>query len=138
MVSGADLSENAVAWVQICPLAGTKARPFKLSLTAMPGSWNVITSPDLMLVPTELKSNNAESLLRDLLGKMGYANALSNEITGSVRVMESALTGPKGVILKGQIDSIQVLETKIDYGYPFDQSQSSATWVQSQELGPCQ
>lgn len=134
--SGADLSSDAFAWVKVCPLPGTVARPFKLSLTSTSSSETVIESADQGLAPIELKSNS-DHLLHNLLAQAGYQNPIPSETAGSLRVMTSALTGSKGVILKGQIDTVQVVETRIDYGYSFDQSQPPVTWIKPNELVSC-
>jgi len=136
VLAGDDLSQNGFAWVRVCPLPGMKARPLKLSLTATPNSWTLIESPEQGLMPTELKSNDTTPLSA-LLEQAGYQTLNPSETAGSVRVMESALTGPKGVILEGQIDTVQVLETQIDYGYRFDLKQSPQAWINPEDLEVC-
>ncbi len=54
-----------------------------------------------------------------------------------MKVMESSLAGPKGVILKGQIKSLVVRRADIVYGYKIIKDRPQREWIGSSELPPC-
>jgi hypothetical protein len=59
------------------------------------------------------------------------------EINGSVRVIESSLAGPKGVILQGQIKSLILRRADIVYGYKVMKDRPPREWIGSSELTSC-
>jgi hypothetical protein len=67
----------------------------------------------------------------------GYGDVAEEEIKGSVKVIECSLTGPKGVILKGQIKSLIVRRADIVYGYKVMKDRPPREWIQSSELRRC-
>jgi hypothetical protein len=54
-----------------------------------------------------------------------------------MRVLLNSLSGPKGVILEGQIKSLRVVYTKIDYGYAVNSSESPRKWIDVSEFPIC-
>ncbi|HYY14229.1 MAG TPA: hypothetical protein VE758_07345, partial [Chthoniobacterales bacterium] len=75
--------------------------------------------------------------LKEALAEAGYRDVAEEEIKGSVRVIESSLAGPKGVILKGQIKSLLVRRADIVYGYKVIKDRPPGAWIGSSELTPC-
>ena len=137
VASGHDLSENAYALVQLCPVGAPGARPFRLTLWSAPMTFDRIASIELGLAPTEMKRGTGADILTDLLSRAGYKGLDSGEVVRTVRVMRSALYGSKGVVLEGQIDSLQVLSTKIDYGYEVVKDRPPESWIKSSDLPEC-
>ena len=135
--SGYDLSENAFALVQFCPVAEPGARPFRVSLASRPAAFDRIASADLRLAPTEMKRGTGVGILTGLLSRAGYRSLDSGEVVRTIRVMRSALLGSKGVVLEGQIDSLDVLGTKIDYGYEVVKDRPPESWIQASDLPGC-
>ncbi len=135
--SGDDVSENAFALVRFCPTSTPGPREFAVTLTSAPVTPTVITSSDLGLPPTEMKFGRAEGILADLLSRAGYASLDSGEVRRTNGVMQNALRGPKGVTLEGQVDSLQVLSTKTEYGYPVMKDQPRESWITSPDVPRC-
>ena len=135
--SGYDLSENAFALVQFCPVAEPGARPFRVSLASRPAAFDRIASADLRLAPTEMKRGTGVGILTGLLSRAGYRSLDSGEVVRTIRVMRSALLGSKGVVLEGQIDSLDVLGTKIDYGYEVVKDRPPESWIRASDLPGC-
>jgi hypothetical protein len=75
--------------------------------------------------------------LKAALSQAGYRDIAEDELKGSVRVMESSLAGPKGVILQGQIKSLIVLRANIVYGYEVMKDRPPKEWIGSSELPSC-
>jgi hypothetical protein len=125
--SGDDLANSAFALVQICALPGFTGRPFRIEMTALPNEWISLECRDLGVPPTDWK--RPEQLFSDLLSSAGYKGPVPEEVKGSVRVIASALSGPKGVILKGQIESLGVLRADIEYGYKVMKDQPPKKWI---------
>jgi hypothetical protein len=67
----------------------------------------------------------------------GYSEIDTAEVSGSIKVIGNALSGSKGVVLKGQIESVKVVYTKIYHDYKFDRDQPVTQWIESDELEPC-
>jgi hypothetical protein len=133
--SGYDLADSSLSLVQFCPLPGAAGRSFRVTMLAVPNEWIRVECADLGMPLTDWKSS--EALLADLLTKAGYEGVVSQEVKGFARVMTNFLSGPKGVILEGQIDSIDVLETKIEYGYGGNREKPQKEWIGGSELPGC-
>lgn len=135
--SGDDLAQSAFALVQFCPAIHSTGRALRLALTATPGQGNKIESDDVTIPSSEWNWRTSGGWLREALSQAGYTDVAENEIKGSVKVMGSALSGPKGVILKGQIKSLIVRRADIMYGYKVIRDRPPREWIQSSELQAC-
>ncbi|SRR6266496_1510611 len=133
--SGNDLADSSLALVQFCPLPGSPGKPFRVEMLEVPNEWIKVESVELGLSLTDWKGSR--ELLFGLLSKAGYNGMTPEEVEGLARVMTNSLAGPKGVILEGQIDSVDVLQTKIDYGYKGDRSKPQREWIDASELPTC-
>jgi hypothetical protein len=131
--SGYDIADYAFTRVQICPIAGGAGRPFRFSLAARPQAPRLFESEEM------LTANAAwsETLLRAVLQARGYGEPSAAELAGSFRVISNSLSGPKGVILEGQIDTIKVRRAKAEYVAADDKNRPLAQWVTLSELGKC-
>jgi hypothetical protein len=105
-------------------------------LTATPGQWTRVESNDVAIPSTEVNWRTPQAWLKEALWHAGYRDLPEQELTGSAKVMGSALTGPKGVILKGQIKSLIVHRDDIVYGYKVSKERPKE-WIRSSELPPC-
>ena len=135
--AGDDLADCAFALVQICPTAQSRGQPFRVTLTATPGQWTKVESEDLAIPSKEVNWRTPQTWLKEALEQGGYQDLSEDELTGSTRVIGSALTGPKGVILKGQIKSLIVRRDDIIYGYKVTKERSPKEWIASSELRHC-
>jgi hypothetical protein len=134
---GDDLAESAFALVQFCPTGQGGGKVIRMTLTAAPGQWDKIESDDLPIPSREWNWRTSEGWLKEALSKAGYRAVAEEEIKGSVRVIESSLTGPKGVVLKGQIKSLIVRRADILYGYKVMKDRLPREWIRSSELTSC-
>jgi len=134
---GDDLAESAFAFVQFCPTEQSSAKAFRITLTAAPDQWNKVDSDDLAIPASELNWRTSQAWLKAALSQAGYKDIAEEELKGSVRVIESSLTGPKGVILKGQIKSLIVRRANIVYGYKVTKERPPKEWIGSSELPSC-
>ena len=133
--SGNDLADSSLSLVQFCPLPGSPGKPFRVEMLESPNEWIKVECVDLGMPLTDWK--NSRELLFGLLSKAGYKGMVPEEVEGLARVMMNSLAGPKGVILEGQIDSVDVLQTKIDYAYEGDRSKPQREWIDASELPRC-
>jgi len=131
-----DLADSAFALVQICPTGQSRAKAFRLMLTATPGQWTRVESNDVAITSTEVNWRTPQAWLKEALWQAGYRDLPEEELTRSAKVMGSALTGPKGVILKGQIKSLIVHRNDIVNGYKVSKERPKE-WIRSSELPPC-
>jgi len=134
---GDDLAESAFGLVQFCPIDQSSGKAFRIRLTAASGKWDTIESDDLAIPSTEWNWRTSQGRLKEAFSKAGYRDIAEEEIKGSVKVMESSLAGPKGVILKGQIKSLVVRRADIVYGYKIIKDRPQREWIGSSELPPC-
>jgi hypothetical protein len=134
---GDDLAESAFAFVQFCPIEQSSGKAFRITLTAVPGQWNKVDSDDLAIPPSQWNWRTSHAWLKGALSQAGYRDIAEEELKGSVRVMESSLAGPKGVILKGQIKSLIVRHANIVYGYKVMRDRPLREWIGSSELPSC-
>jgi hypothetical protein len=134
---GDDLAESAFAFVQFCPIEQSSGKAFRITLTAVPGQWNKVDSDDLAIPPSEWNWRTSHVWLKGALSQAGYRDIDEEELNGSVKVMESSLAGPKGVILKGQIKSLIVRRANIVYGYKVARESTASEWIGSSELPSC-
>jgi hypothetical protein len=135
--AGDDLADSAFALVQICPTGQSSGKPFRVTLTATPGQWTRIESNDVAIPSTEVNWRTPQAWLKEALWQAGYRDLSEEELTGTARVISSALTGPKGVILKEQIKSLLVRRDDIIYGYEVMKERPPNEWIASSELPPC-
>src|SRR6185436_19361511 len=115
----------------------SSGKMLQLTLTAQPRQRIKLDCEQLGIRSEDLNWKTSESVFASMLRKSGYDSLAPDEITGSVRVMLNALSGPKGVILDGQIKSLRVLSTKIDYGYDVSTSDPPAKWIVVSEYPVC-
>jgi len=134
--AGDDLADSAFALVQICLTGQSRAKAIRLVLTATPGQWTRVESNDVAIPSTEVNWRTPQAWLKEALWQAGYRDLPEQELTGSAKVMGSALTGPKGVILKGQIKSLIVHRDDIVYGYKVSKKRPKE-WIRSSGLPPC-
>jgi hypothetical protein len=135
--AGDDLADSAVALVQICPTGPSTGKPFRVTLTAALGQWTKVGSDDVAIPSKEVNWRAPQTWLKEALGQAGYQDLSEEELTGSARVIGSALTGPKGVILKEQIKSLLVRRDDIIYGYKVMKERPPKEWIASSELPRC-
>lgn len=134
---GNDLSDNAFAIIQICPLAQNHGRPLRFCLLSEPDRWLQMLSSNLDLPQQDWNWRTSLKLFRQELLMAGYSELDTAEVSGSVKVIGSALSGSKGVILEGQIESVKVVNTIIYCDYKFDRNQPVIQWIKSEDLEPC-
>jgi hypothetical protein len=130
---GYDIADNAFARVRICPNVRGRGRPLRFSLSAAPRVPRVLESEDVQI-------NSAgwnEKLLRSVLLTAGYVEPIAEELSGSYRVISNSLSGPKGVILEGQIKSVRVLKAKPEYGHEVMKHRPLKDWITVSDLGSC-
>ena len=136
--AGSDVSEKAYSLVRICPLDTQNGIPFEMSLTSLPEESNIMESKTLGISKSEWNWKTSEELLKRALELAGYNNIINEEVTGSVRVIEGSLAGPKGTILKGQIESMEVLIAEPGYGVTIKQGNPAFDWVKYLSLESCE
>lgn len=134
---GHDLSESSRAIIQICPLKKDHGRTFRIALTAKPNEGIQMESQNLSFRGREWNWQTSEQLLRDELETAGYGDLDMVELKGSVEVIENSLSGPKGVVLKGQIQSVMVIRADIEYGSQVIKGQPPNKWIEPTELPLC-
>ena len=136
--SGHDLADSALSLVQFCPLPGSPGKPFRVVMLEdpTPYEWIKVECADLGMPLTEWK--NSPELLSGLLSKAGYEGIVPEEVKGLARVMTNSLAGSKGVVLEGQIDSIDVLRTKIEYAYEGHRNKPQREWIDDSALSRCE
>ncbi len=137
-----DTSESSFVRVKFCPVKPLQVQEFQISIVELPETPNLdnrvyIRSNKPYLSKTEWSWKTSEDLLIDLLHRAGYKNLIPEEIKGSIKVIENSLSGTKGFVLKGQIDSLNVLETRIEYNYPVFKEQPPEEWIKPTELPSC-
>ena len=133
VAAGSDIAENAFARVQICPTILGKGRPLRFSLSAAPRVARVFESDDGQIASASWN----EKLLRSVLLSAGYGELIAQELSGSFRVISNSLSGPKGVILESQIDSVKVLRAKPEYGHAVMRNRPVKEWVEVSEIASC-
>ncbi|MGH7887850.1 MAG: hypothetical protein ACREPG_08295 [Candidatus Binatia bacterium] len=133
VAAGFDIADNAFARVQICPIVAGAARPLRFSLAARPQTPRLFESEDVLTA----NANWSEKLLSAVLRTKGYAEPTAEELAGSFRVISNSLSGPKGVVLEGQIGSVKVLRANAEYVAADMKNRPAAEWVRVSELGNC-
>jgi hypothetical protein len=136
--SGSDVSDKAYSLVRICPLDPQNGMPFEMLLTSLPKESIIMKSKTLNISKSEWNWKTSEGLLKKALELAGYNNIINEEITGSVRVIEGSLAGPKGTILKGQIESMEVLIAEPGYGVTTKQGNPAFDWIKDLSLESCE
>lgn len=134
---GDDLAESAFALVQFCPTGQKVGKPFRMTVTAAPGRRQRVESDDLAMPSKEWDWRASEGWLKEALSQAGYRDVNEEELKDSVRVVESSLAGPKGVILKGQSKSLAVRRADIVYGHQVMKDRPPREWIDSSELPFC-
>jgi hypothetical protein len=133
ITAGSDTADDAFARVSICPVVSGEGRPFRFSLTARPRAPSLFGSDDVLTANAEWSQN----LLRSVLRVARYREPVAEELAGSYRVISNALSGPKGVVLEGQIESVKVVRAKAEYTRADLKGQPYGEWVGVSELGGC-
>ena len=133
VASGFDIADYAYARVLVCPLTAAAGKPFRFSLTKLPQAPQLFESEDMLTADATW----SEKLLGAVLQARGYSALTAMELAGSFRVISNSLSGPKGVILQGQIDSVTVVDAKPEYAAADMKTQPQRGWVSSAELGTC-
>ena len=134
---GDDLADSAFGLVQFCAIEQSSGKGFRIKITAASGKWDTIESDDLAIPSIEWNWRTSQGWLKEALSKAGYRDIAEAELKGSVKVIESSLVGPKGVILKSQIKSLVVRRADIVYGYKIIKDRPPREWIGSSELPPC-
>ena len=134
---GHDIARSAFAIVQFCPTGNSNAIFLRMTITAAPDQWIRMECRDLGLLGVEWNSKTSEGLLRSLLSSAGYRTLDPAELLGGVKVIESSLSGPKGVVLRGQIESLRVLRADIEYGYDVAKDTPPGEWIEPSEVKGC-
>jgi hypothetical protein len=134
---GDDLASTAFAVVNLCPTRSSIGRALQMTLTSQPKQWVKLDCESLNIRSEDLQWKTSENVLASMLKRSGYDSLVPEEIQGSLRVMLSSLNGPKGVILEGQIATVRVLDTKIDYGYDVNAMDPPAKWIAASEYPKC-
>jgi len=135
--AGHDISKNAASLVQFCPLEPSSGTAFRISLIVEPKHWIKMECADFGSPPSDWNWRTAEKLLSEIIHRAGYTNLNSEELKGSVKVIENSTAGPKGVILEGQIESLRVLNTDISYGYALSRNKPKREWIGESDLPSC-
>jgi hypothetical protein len=135
---GDDLARTAFAVIAFCPTAGSHGRPLRITLTATEGLWIKVDCESLGVVSADLNWISSNQLLTTLLSRAGFDNLTPDEVKGTAKVIVNSLSGPKGVILKGQIKSLEVLQADITYGYDVPKTDPPKTWIRSEEAPSCE
>ena len=134
---GHDISDEAFSLVRICPLSSSTGKSFELALGSSPDGWIKAESKGLGMGSSDWNWKSAEGLFKGMLDSAGFANVASEEVAGGVKVIEGSLSGPKGAILKGQIESLRVLGTKSQYLMTTMNGRPNIDWVQDLYSEPC-
>ncbi len=135
--AGHDVARTAYAIVQVCPTGRANGRSIRMILQSVPGRSIEVEAEELGPVFMEWNSKTSEGLLRGLLSAANFRNIRPDELHGSVRVIEQSLAGPKGAVLKGQIESLRVLRADIENGYPVERETPPREWLSHSELPAC-
>jgi hypothetical protein len=135
---GSDVSDKAYSLVRICPLDPQNGMPFEMSLTSLPEESIIMESKTLNISKSEWNWKTSEKLLKEALDLAGYNNIINEEVAGSVRVINGSLAGPKGTILKGQIESMEVLIAEPGYGVTTKQGNPTFDWIKDLSLESCE
>ena len=133
IVFGSDVADHAFTRVQVCPMASGMGRPFRFSLAARPQAPRLFESAEMLTA----NATWSETLLGAVLRAKGYAEPASAELAGSFRAISNSLSGPKGVVLEGQIDAIKVRRAKAEYVAADLKGRPLVEWVRVFELGNC-
>lgn len=132
-----DISEEAFSLVRVCPSTAGIGRPFDLTLVAYSVGSVRAESRELGVALSEWSWNTAEGVFKDMLDRAGFLNVPVEEIKGSVHVIGGSLLGPKGTVLKGQIDSLKVLYTKSKYVAMTRSGRPDTSWIGRMSLQSC-
>jgi hypothetical protein len=118
-------------------MPNAKGKSFRVSMISTPNEWIKVECADLNLPATEWNWKTSETLMNNLLSSAGYTNLVAEEVKDIERAMNSSLGEPKGFIMKGQAQSIEVLRDDIQCGYKIEKSKPRNTWVNPKELSEC-
>ena len=107
---GEDVTTHGSGFVHFCPLSGSAAVP--VLVTFIGGTTGVrweISSPKPVRALMPWTVTNLEDRLRFA----GHTALDAAELTESIRTVDSALAGPKGIVLRGQSARLSVRSTRI-------------------------
>lgn len=134
---GHDLANSAFAIVHFCPIRSADGGVLRINVTARPDEWITLDCEAFEVMSRDFNGRTSEELLTELLSGSGYRNLVPDEIGATAIVIMNSLSGPKGVILEGQIESLRVLQTGSTYGYAVEKDQAPRTWIDSSEVPTC-
>ena len=135
---GSDVSDKAYSLVRICPVNPKNGIPFEMSLSSVPEESIIMESKTLSISKSEWNWKTSEDLLKKALNLAGYNKVINEELIGCVKVINGSLAGPKGTILKGQIESMEVLISEPGYGVTTKQGNPTFDWVKDLSLKSCE
>jgi len=135
---GHDISDTAFSLVRICPFTSRSGTPFDMTLISDPEGRFLVESKDLKQEPSEWTWRTAAPILRQMLGRAGFINVTDQDLKGSIQAIEGSLAGPKGSVLKGQSDSLDVLQAKTEYLSMKKRGRPDFSWVKHLSLKPCE
>jgi hypothetical protein len=136
--NGSDVSDHAYSFARICPVRPNDGIAFEMSLVSELDQWIVMESRSLGIPKSEWNGKTSEELFKKALNLAGYNNVFTEEILGSVKVINGSLAGPKGAILNGQIETMVVLNAKPEYGVEVKRGDPSSDWISELSLQPCE
>lgn len=132
-----DISDSAFSVVRICPLRNLPAKSLLFSLMAKPDEWIRLDCEHHAISGAEWNWKTEEKLLSDLLLKSGYVNLDVRELKDSIRAIEGSLAGPKGGVMKGQAQSIEVIRSEHTYNMKVFKNRRQSEWVRPTEVPSC-
>jgi hypothetical protein len=133
VAAGFDIADHAFARVRVCPLVPGVGKPLRFSLTRRPEMALLFESEEILTADAHW----SEKMFGALLQSRGYAGLTAMELAGGFKVIAGALSGPKGAILPGQIDSLTVVQAQAEYSASDLKSQPPRDWVRDFDLPEC-
>ena len=109
--AGHDISDNGAGRVQITPISSTTIWPVTIDLETT--SKATISISGEIQEDEQFYSDTQEKLLR-VLEQAGYESLSREEVEETVRAIFGAISGPKGVMMDGQTEWLQVISVQID------------------------
>ena len=125
--------KNGACW----KIDGHEGRPFEMFLYAQEGEGAAMERKDYRIPKSEWSWKTSEGLLWKALTLAGFTDFSEAEVEGGVKVINGSLAGPKGTVLRGQIDSLKVLVTHPSYGLDIKPGEPSTDWINGLSIQPC-
>ena len=85
--------------------------------------------------PAAAATSRSTDALRQFLNEIGFARPQNGAVVAVVRVVHNALIGSKA--MRGQIVSIEVLETKVHYDFAVDAKRPPDRWIDDSAVLRC-